>query len=226
MGTSGTVEAGGATVVVDGAVRLLVAGGDTLERDALARALDEQDGLNVVAVARRDDGALARVAAHCPHVAVVLYDEASDLDLCRRLSIRRPRVGVVMADSFRSVRDFEVCQEVGAQGFVHRDSPVETLTDAVRAVAAGGSFHDPHIPDEAPDGYGLTDREFDVLRALDFGRSRRKMAVQLGISEHGVKFHLSSIYRKLGVGSRGEALAVALHEGLVKPSDRDARRET
>ncbi len=226
MGTSGTVEADhdDATVVVGDAVRLLVTGGDTLERDALARVLDGQDGLDVVAVARRDDGPLARVAACSPHVAVVLYDDASDLDLCRRLSIRRPRVGVVMADSFRSVRDFEACQEAGARGFVHRDSPVGTLTDAVRAVAAGGSFHDPQIPNESPNPYGLTDQEMEVLCRLRPGCSNSDIADQLHISVDTVKYHLKGIYGKFQVHSRDEAMAIAAQEGIV--AYRSPRRDT
>ncbi|MFN3929492.1 MAG: response regulator transcription factor [Thermoflexus sp.] len=61
----------------------------------------------------------------------------------------------------------------------------------------------------------LTPREIEVLRLLAEGLSNKEIAVRLGISEHTVKFHISSIYGKLGVVNRAEAVRVGLRKGLI-----------
>ena len=61
----------------------------------------------------------------------------------------------------------------------------------------------------------LADRQMDVLKALAEGLTNKEIARRLGIAEITVKVHLQSIYRKLGVSNRTEALAAALNKGLV-----------
>jgi DNA-binding NarL/FixJ family response regulator len=61
----------------------------------------------------------------------------------------------------------------------------------------------------------LTMRELEVLRALVDGLSNKRIALELGIAESTVKYHLEGIYAKLGVRSRSQALRVALERGLV-----------
>lgn len=214
MGTSDTLDTDGIQIIVSDEIRVLVTGSKLLNRQGVARMLEQQDDIEVVAVADVD-GALSRVGQTDAHVVVVLYDDASQLGLCRRLSIRRPPVGVVVADSFRSVRDFEACRAAGATGFVRTDSP-GAVTDAVRTVAAGREFRDPRIPDEPPDLYGLTDRELEVLSCFRPGCSNRDIAKQLHISEDTVKYHLKGIYGKLQIHSREELLVIALEEGILE----------
>ena len=71
--------------------------------------------------------------------------------------------------------------------------------------------------DDEPSGPGedMTARELDVLAALGEGLGNRAIAERLGISEHTVKFHLASIYGKLGATTRGDAIRRAFRRGLV-----------
>jgi DNA-binding NarL/FixJ family response regulator len=61
----------------------------------------------------------------------------------------------------------------------------------------------------------LTDRESEVLQLLARGKANKQIALDLGISEHTVKFHISSIYTKLGAGNRTEAVRLGVRKGLV-----------
>ena len=112
-----------------------------------------------------------------------------------------------------------------ARGYVHRDASGEVLAAAARAVAAGMLVVDPAL-DVGDLSFGasamrtaaagaLTDRELEVLRLVTDGLPNKGIALQLGISEHTVKFHVSSILGKLDVASRTEAVTEAVRRGLL-----------
>jgi DNA-binding NarL/FixJ family response regulator len=78
-----------------------------------------------------------------------------------------------------------------------------------------GSFRNFGIPADSPPREELSPRELQVLRMLAEGHANKIIAWQLGISEHTVKFHISSILAKLGVSTRTEAVAVGIRLGLI-----------
>ena len=73
-------------------------------------------------------------------------------------------------------------------------------------------------PPSPADAVGLTDREVTILRALTRGLSNREIGQELWVTEQTVKFHLSNIYRKLGVSNRTEASRWAQLHGLLPAS--------
>jgi NarL family two-component system response regulator YdfI len=98
------------------------------------------------------------------------------------------------------------------------------LLAALRAVATGLSVGDPAVRTSRPlrggnvmetDVEGLTPRESELLRLLGEGMGNREIASVLGVSDHTVKFHLHSIYTKLGVRTRTEAVSVAVRRGML-----------
>ena len=118
---------------------------------------------------------------------------------------------------------------VRAWGSVSADSPPEELLAALQAVHAGLATASPALLGAAlrrlapaGDGSGLelplealTDRESEVLQWLAQGLPNKGIAAALGISEHTVKFHISSIYAKLGASNRTEAVRLGVQWGLV-----------
>lgn len=99
-----------------------------------------------------------------------------------------------------------------------------TLALAVRAVAAGLIVTDPDVPasvpdDEAPEHAGmsgpLSPREQEVLQLVATGLPNKAIARELGISDHTVKFHVSSLLTKLDASSRTEAVTIATRRGLL-----------
>ncbi|HEX7309722.1 MAG TPA: response regulator transcription factor, partial [Gaiellaceae bacterium] len=77
------------------------------------------------------------------------------------------------------------------------------------------------VADDAAKGAGLTDRETSILKALARGLSNDAIGKELWVAEQTVKFHLTNIYRKLGVSNRTEATRYAYEHGLVDYSLRD-----
>lgn len=104
-------------------------------------------------------------------------------------------------------------------GILPTDSSAEELTAAIHALSQGLIVGAPHLlfkSEREPAERGpLTERELEVLGLLAQGLANKQIAVELGISEHTVKFHVSSIYTKLGVTNRTEAVRAGLRGGWI-----------
>jgi DNA-binding NarL/FixJ family response regulator len=116
----------------------------------------------------------------------------------------------------------------GVRAILHREASSEEIEAAIRAALVGMVLVEPELASDlasqvrsepgelAPQPLGeLTAREIEVLRMLAEGLGNKEMAERLGISEHTVKFHISSILGKLGAGSRTEAVTLGIRMGLI-----------
>lgn len=117
-----------------------------------------------------------------------------------------------------------LCQDSGVapgagRGFLSRDSDDITILAALHAVWRGLSVRDAeHLESngvEEGEQYGLTPRELELLALLGEGYSNREIAETVHISPNTVKFHVSSIFSKLQVTSRAEAVSVGMRSGLL-----------
>jgi DNA-binding NarL/FixJ family response regulator len=104
-----------------------------------------------------------------------------------------------------SAREIAVAIEAAAEGLIVQHP------DAVNSQQATGPAP---RPSEAPDA-PLTPREIEVLRLLAEGLANKNIAWKLKISEHTVKFHIASIFTKLNVSSRAEAVAIGIRQGVI-----------
>ena len=109
-----------------------------------------------------------------------------------------------------------------AWGILPISATNEQLEAALRAIAVGLAIGMPAMVSLHQDGAledplvdPLTDREMEVLQQLARGKANKQIALDLAISEHTVKFHISSIYTKLGAGNRTEAVRLGVRRGLV-----------
>ena len=114
----------------------------------------------------------------------------------------------------------------GACGYLLKDEALETVVEAVRAVAGGGRWFSRSVRDQLmswslgatplpAEVAGLTDRELEVLRLIAQGRDNARIADALCIAAGTVKNHVANIYARLNVGSRAEAVAWAWQHGLM-----------
>lgn len=132
------------------------------------------------------------------HAALLLTDDTRQADVLRRLPLT-------------------------AWGMLTHDVSAAELAAALNAVAQGLIVLAPELaarlnlpaPVEEPSGEPLTARERDVLELVSQGLSNKQIAQKLQISEHTVKFHLSSIFAKLGVSSRTEAVNRGARLGII-----------
>lgn len=105
----------------------------------------------------------------------------------------------------------------GVRGLLPRRASEREVEVSLEAAALGLSLKHPDLLSEATptEPSPLSAREQEVLTALALGKSNKEIAQALGISDHTVKFHLTSIFGKLHAGSRSEAVATGLRRGLV-----------
>ena len=197
--------------------------------EALATMLSFSEGFEIVGLTDSGEGAIEIVAKHSP--AVVLMDVSlrglGGIQATRRIVDEYPGTRVLvltMHDDNETVRD---AVAAGASGFLPKNVGRDDLAAAIRAVAAGGGFLHPSVTRPFLKAFGelaesaqpqvrLTEREYDVLVQLAEGKSTREIAKALFVGEETVKTHLSSVYQKLGVTDRVQAVAAALRRGLVK----------
>jgi len=115
-----------------------------------------------------------------------------------------------------------------AWGIISMDSSIEELQAGIQALSEGLLVSTPALlgpslgrllgadrAESNTESIALTEREGQVLQLLARGLANKQIALELGISEHTVKFHISSIYTKLGVTNRTEAVRVGVQQGLV-----------
>ena len=179
-----------------------------------------------------NDGRAAELVSAVRELApeVVLLD-LSDTSIPRMMPAIKdhPAAPTVVAliDSIRRTDVLHVLQS-GAGAVLSRDSHPREITAALQAAHDGLVVFSPEIldvlqppgielagADELPPGEPLTLRESDVLSLLAEGVGNKEIAARLAISEHTVKFHVSSILSKLGAATRTEAVARGYKEGLI-----------
>lgn len=154
--------------------------------------------------------------ADSPPLRVLLVGVASgDLDRLRRRVAADPLVEIVGATTVE-------------QGFAGTPEGVPSIDAVILTPEALGRMQgvrERHLPEAArqlaaksdePPAEALTTRERDVLAYVAEGHGNREIGQILGISEHTVKFHLASIYGKLGVGNRTEAAQQAIRMGILE----------
>jgi DNA-binding NarL/FixJ family response regulator len=163
--------------------------------------------------ARSMEEAIGHTRRFEPHVALVdlFVGEESGAEICERLRALSPVTSVLLISGAGRISP-NAARAAGAAGFVSKDWPAADIARAVRMVGLGMTVFRPH---EAPQGPPLSDREREVLQEVASGATNREIAERLFLSPHTVKEHTSSLYRKLGVRNRAEAVQKSQRLGLL-----------
>ena len=204
------------------AIRVVIADDHQLMLDGLQQGLNSLPDITVVGTAVDGAGLVALLDGVRADVVLVDVEMPgmSGLAALRRLDPLPPPLVVTM----HAADDYGIpAREAGAKGFLSKGLPLPDLAAGIRAVHAGIDLFDAD-PDElarfrAPTlssrAEAITDRERDVLRCLVQGISGTEdIADELYISQKTVKNHLASIYEKLGVNDRAQAVVEAMKLGL------------
>jgi DNA-binding NarL/FixJ family response regulator len=186
---------------------------------ALRLALRHTAGLQVAGVLDGRAPVGPRLAGLAPDVVVVdeMTRRGDALARIREVAAEAPEATVVLlADALDPAATAEAT-EAGAQAIIARRLHPSTLGTLLREVLHGNVVYAPRTAPGAPAAlpWALTAREIDVLRLVAEGRTNGRVAATLHVTEQTVKFHLSNIYRKLGVGNRTEATRHAHLHALV-----------
>jgi len=211
-------------------IRVILADDHAVVRKGIREFLEEAGDVEVIAEA--DDGAqvLRLIEAHRPDVAVldIRMPGVTGVEAARQVKDRFPQVRVLILTAYDDDPYVFALLQAGADGYVLKTASGDELVRAVRTVHRGGSALSPEIatkvvrqavsgrPKAAADQIeALTDRELDVLRLTARGLTNRAIGHELGISHRTVQGHLQSVYGKLDVNSRTEAVTEALRRGWI-----------
>ena len=209
-------------------IRVLVWSKSAIVRAGL-ESMVQADARFAIARAERDSSdLLSLVRASVPNVVLL---DGSDSEAARMLAkllqeLEGPSV-VVLLENPKRGELLRLLQD-GPMTLLLRDSRPAEITAALHAASEGLIVLSPEVLetlwpsgsevaafDELPPGEPLTSREGEVLALLADGAANKEIAGRLGISEHTVKFHVSSILNKLGAASRTEAVTRGYKEGLI-----------
>jgi DNA-binding NarL/FixJ family response regulator len=189
--------------------------------EAVATYLQES-GIEVVGRAENGQEALDLIERRKPVVALVdvRMPLVDGLELARRLRDARSETRLLLYSGYGDRAQLLEALDLGVQGFVLKEAPLEDLLRAVRAVAAGSTYIDPVLAGSLASSASqrvpeLTPRERDVLRLLADGLSNEEIGKRLYISAETVRTHLRKAMDKLGADTRTQAVALALREHLI-----------
>jgi DNA-binding NarL/FixJ family response regulator len=203
------------------AITVMVVDDHPLVRVGMATVIDRQRDMRTVATAGSAEEAITLFRQHRP--AVVLMDLRLQADSGARATavIRTefPEARVIMISNYEGDADIRQALSSGAKGYLFKSIVEEELLDAVREVAAGREYLPHRVRRELrdhPEAERLTTREDEVLDLLAKGLHNPEIADVLGISDETVKTHVKSLFRKLGVSDRVEAVREAICRGLIR----------
>ena len=203
-------------------LRVLVADDHPLIVQGLRRSLEACDDIEVVGEARSGPEVLALVQRRRPDVVLLdLRMPGMDgVECVKQIKQASPEVKAVVLSACDDRPSIESAEKAGASAYVIKSVSSVDIPALLRQVAAGYTlFQAPseHSADSAADddAPALTERELTILSSVAAGLTTKAISSELWVSEHTVKFHLTNIYRKLGVSNRSGAVRYAYEHGLV-----------
>jgi DNA-binding NarL/FixJ family response regulator len=205
-------------------ISVLIADDHPLIISGIRRTIDDVEDIDVIGEATTAPQLLALIERRRP--SIVLMDMGMPgSDGVERIGYIRatwPEVKVIILSASDEPRQIEAALRAGASAYVVKTAVAADIEAVLRQVAGGAVFlAPPPVPRNLPGGAEvpvtpkLTERERAILAAVVTGMTTAEIARHLWISEHTIKFHLTNIYRKLGVGNRAGAVRHALEAGLV-----------
>jgi DNA-binding NarL/FixJ family response regulator len=213
-------------------LRLVLADDQAMVRAGLVLILKAEPGLEVVAQCEDGRQLVREVTALRPDVALtdIRMPSMDGVEATRRIRALPDPPPVLALTTFDDDDVLWPVLAAGASGFVLKDSPAESLIEAIRAVAGGGAWLDPRVlprvlsrasAQPAPTAEQgillreLTPREREVLQLVCEGANNAEIATQLGMGERTVKSHVSAILAKLGARDRAAAIVTAFRAGFA-----------
>ena len=217
----------------DEIITVLLADDHALVREGTRRLLEAEPDLRVVADVGDGATAVAETLRLLPHVVIMdiaMPPGMNGIEATRRIKAEAPQVAVLALTAHDDEQYVLTLLDAGAAGFLLKDVRGGELVEAVRAVHRGEAALQPAIAARAlrravsrrsptPSTAPLSEREMEVLREAARGLPNKDIARRLNLSVRTVHTHLGNIFAKLGVGSRTEAVLLALRRGWVSLED-------
>lgn len=231
----------------DGEIRILLVDDHGLFREGVKRILELEPGMYIVGECGSGDEALEKVELLQPDVILmdINMPNLNGVEATNLIIKRSPSARVIILSIHDDEQYVYRTLRCGASGYLLKEMDAESLVEAVRVVAGGGTYIHHKVtgklinefrrlsdederyreelaaanasePEELEIWESLTPRERDVLKLMAEGNNNRSIGLKLYISEKTVKNHVSSILMKMGVDDRTQAVVQAIHNGWMK----------
>jgi len=213
-------------------IRVLLTDDHTLFRQAIRTLLSAEPDLEVVGEAQ--GAAEAVVLAQQARPDVVLMDIGmpgmSSFEATRQIRRDRPDTRVLFLSMYDDEDYLAECVEIGASGFVLKDSPAEQLLTGIREVHRGGSYLSPRLLTRLVDGFRmqgrgverqprlgtLTKREREILKMLAEGKSVKEIATAFELSVKTIEAHKFNLMRKLDIHNKAQLVQYAIQKKVIR----------
>jgi len=204
-------------------IRVMVVDDHPIVRQVLVAILEDEPDFEVAGSAGSAEAALDLID-HTQADVILLDLELPGIDgvaAIPRLLEVLPNGQVVVFTAYATDQRVFGAIRAGAKGYLLKGASTAEIARAIRATHAGESYLEPRIAGKllqevrAPRHTGLSQRELGVLRLITAGMSNKQIARSLSITERTVKFHVTSILKKLDADNRARAVAIALESGLL-----------
>jgi DNA-binding NarL/FixJ family response regulator len=201
-------------------MRVVIADDHQLMLDGVRRALEADGGFEIVGETQDGRNVLSLVSKTSPDLVLldIRMPHMDGLACLDQVHARYPDVKVVMLSASTTSDLVETALKRGATAYISKSVNPDDLPSTLRQ-AIEGNVYSVGVGELEPatnKAAGLTDRETAILTALARGLSNDDIAKELWVTQQTVKFHLTNIYRKLGVKNRTEAVRLAYQRGLVE----------
>ena len=210
-----------------GPLRVVLADDHPVVRSGLRALLDSLGGYEVVAEAASGETAVSAVVEHRPDVVLldIKMPDGDGIDATRRIRSAAPETAILILTMFDDRETVQAAMRAGALGYVLKGAEQTDIDRAIRAVAAGEAIFGAEVVQAVVDFSSapsapfpdLTTREREVLDLIAAGHRNQVIAGRLFLSPKTVANHVSSIFAKLGVTDRSEAIVRARREGFGEP---------
>ena len=200
--------------------KILFADDHQIVREGLARLIDREDDMRIVAEAENGADAVRRARELKPDLIILdlrmpVKDGAT---AATEILAADPNAKILLLTSFATAAEVKTALDAGVLSAVVKDSSSETLINAIRTTTRGERFISQEIADTLAERKvepAISDRQREILRLVAKGFNNDEIAEQIGITRHGVKAHLAIVFERLGASSRTEAASIALSLGLI-----------
>ena len=216
-------------------VKVLVAEDHPITREGIRKLLDSEDSFAVIGEAGDGEEAVQMVTELKPDVVImdVAMPKLNGIEATRQIKLIRPATAVLILTAYDDDEYVFGLLEAGAAGYLLKTTSGDELTRAIGAVYKGEPVLDPLItrkvinrfrfPDKMPraakPAEHLSDREVDIIKLAARGMTNKEIADELHLSRRTVEGNLRSIFNKLGVGSRTEAVLYGVRKGWLALED-------
>jgi NarL family two-component system response regulator LiaR len=215
--------------------RILIADDHAMLREGMRELLEQEKDFELVGEAADGEEAVKQAGETKPDIVImdIVMPKLNGVEATKQIKQVSPATAILILTAYSDIRYIIGLLEVGACGYLLKNSPGKDVVKAVREIRAGESVLDPEVTrklvqrlsslsktqDEREASGQLTTREMEILKWASQGLSNKEMSEKLFISLRTVKAHMTNIFNKLGCSSRTDAIIKGLKQGYINLDD-------